>query len=167
VERRIPIGPLIAALGALLVIASLFLDWYEQLSGFTIFEVLDLVLVALALATIVSFAGALGARLPGTLDPRNSLVIAIAAIVVVASQLLNDPPAVATDFGPAKELGIWLALAGSALMVAGALLATAQVSLAVDVHQRRPEPRRPASEAPTAVDSAAKPSDAPPTGERP
>jgi hypothetical protein len=165
-ERRIPIGPLICALGASLVIASLFLDWYERLSGFTVFEVLDLVLVALALLTIVSFAGALGARVPAALEPGgSSLAAAIAAFVVVVSQLLNDPPAVATDLGPAKDIGIWLALGGSTLMVAGALLATAQVSLAVDVHQRRPE--RPASEAPTVPDPAAKPSDAPPAGERP
>jgi hypothetical protein len=167
VHRRIPIGPLIGAVGALVVIVSLFLDWYQRLSGFTIFEVLDLVLVALGLATIASFAGALGAKVPAALEPRRSLVFAIAAIVVVASQLLNDPPAVATDLGPPKELGIWLAFAGSAMMVAGALLATAQVSLAVDVHQRRPEPARPASEAPTATEPAATPSDAPRAGERP
>jgi hypothetical protein len=165
-ERRIPIGPLIAALGATLVIASLFLDWYERLSGFTVFEVLDLVLVALALVTIASFARALGAKVPAAFDPGSpALAAAIAAFVVVVSQLLNDPPAVATDFGPAKDLGIWLALGGSTLMLAGALLATAQVSLAVDVHQRRPE--RPASEAPTVPDAAAKPPDTPPAGERP
>jgi hypothetical protein len=163
-ERRIPIGPLISTLGALLVVASLFLDWYEQLTGFTVFEVLDLVLVALALVTIASFAGALGARVPAAFGPGTPLAAAIAAFVVVASQLLNDPPAVATDLGPAKDLGIWLALGGSALMVAGAVLATAQVSLAVDVRQRRPE--SPASEASTAPDPAARPSDVPPAGER-
>jgi hypothetical protein len=164
-ERRIPIGPLIGALGGALLIASLFLDWYEELSGFTIFEVLDLVLAALALVTIVSFARAVGARVPAALDPGPSLVVAITAIVVVASQLLNDPPAVATDLGPAKDLGIWLALAGSALMVAGGLLAIAQVSLAVDIHQRRSEPAAP--EPPTVADPTTKPSDAPPAGERP
>ena len=50
---RIPIGPLVAALGAVLLIVSLFLDWYGARTAFTVFEVLDLLLVLGALATIV------------------------------------------------------------------------------------------------------------------
>ena len=34
-----PVGPMVAAVGAVLLIVSLFLDWYEvDLEGFTVFE---------------------------------------------------------------------------------------------------------------------------------
>ena len=36
------------------------------------------------------------------------------------------------DLGPDKGVGIWLALAGSVLMVVGAVLAYARISLAVE-----------------------------------
>ena len=47
-ETHIPIGPLIAAIGGVLLIVSLGLDWYGRFSAFTAFEVWDLVLVVLA-----------------------------------------------------------------------------------------------------------------------
>ena len=58
--RQIQIGPVIAAAGAVLLIVSLFLDWYDEFSAFTVFEVLDLVLVALALAMLVALVEAMG-----------------------------------------------------------------------------------------------------------
>ena len=42
---------------ALILIVSLFLDWYERLTGWTVFEIVDLVLAGLALWTIFSLAG--------------------------------------------------------------------------------------------------------------
>ena len=44
----------------------------------------------------------------------------------------DDPPAVAGHAGPGKDLGIWLALGGSGLMVIGAVLGYARISLAVE-----------------------------------
>jgi hypothetical protein len=38
--------------------------------------------------------------------------------------------------GPDKDIGIWLALAGSALMVAGTVLSYAHISLAVETRPR-------------------------------
>ena len=32
---KIPVGPLVAVAGALLLVVSLFLDWYESLTGWT------------------------------------------------------------------------------------------------------------------------------------
>jgi hypothetical protein len=127
----VPIGPLVASVGAVLLIVSLFLDWYDQISGFTVFEFLDLLLVMLALATIASLAGGLGLVRPAP-SPVVSLAVAIFTVLVVASQLLNDPPAVAGSFDADKGVGIWLALAGSGLMVTGAVLGYARISLAVD-----------------------------------
>ena len=59
-ETQIPIGALVAAIGGLLLIVSLALDWYGPLSGFNSFEFLDLLLVVLALATLATLAAALG-----------------------------------------------------------------------------------------------------------
>jgi hypothetical protein len=159
---QIPIGPVVAAIGAVLLIVSLFLDWYEQVSGFTVFELVDLLLVLLALLTVVSLADGLGVvRVP--VPPTVSLGVALFTLVVVVTQVLNDPPAVAGVGGPDKDLGIWLALAGSALMVAGALLASTQISLAVEARPRGGQPPPHDHEAPTAPDAP------PPTGapERP
>jgi hypothetical protein len=147
-KRRIPVGPLLGALGALLLAVSLFLDWWDDLTAFTVFEVLDLLLLGLALATIASLAAGLG-LVRAAPRPVTSLIVSLTALVIVVSQLLNDPPAVAGSDRP-HEIGIWLALAGAALMAAGALLAWAHISLSVDVRPR--EPRRqpsPGSEAPT------------------
>ena len=128
---QVPIGPLIASVGAVVVIVSLFLDWYDGISGFTVFEFIDLLLVMLSLATIASLAGELGLVRPAP-SRGVSLAVAIFTVFVVASQIVNDPPAVAGHAGPGKDVGIWLALAGSGLMVIGAVLGYARISLAVE-----------------------------------
>lgn len=151
-ETQIPVGPLLAAIGAVLLIVSLFLDWYEQLSGFTVFEFLDLLLVGLALVALAALAGAMGI-LRTSVRPGVPLVVAVLALLIVLSQVVNDSPAVAGGNGPDQDTGIWLALAGAALMVAGAVLSTVRIALAV-------EPRtRPA---PAPVDDAATVADQPP-----
>jgi hypothetical protein len=140
VERRLPLGPLIAAVGGVLLIVSLFLDWYDGVTGFTVFEALDLVLVALALLSIVSLAGGMG-LIREPVSPVGSLIGAVVTILVVLSQVVNDPPAIVAS-GRGHAIGTWLALAGAALMVVGALLAWAHISLAVDVRPR-PAPGSP------------------------
>jgi hypothetical protein len=114
----VPVGPLVASVGAVLLIVSLFLDWYTGISGFTVFEFLDLLLVVLALATIASLADALGL----SARPRPSRGV---------SQVINDPPAVANG-GADHAVGIWLALGGSLVMAIGAVLAYARISLSVE-----------------------------------
>src|SRR5204863_6842045 len=115
----------------------LFLHWYDDLSGFTVFEVLDLVLLGLAIASLASAAEGVGFRLPGRepLSPSGrSLLIGIATLVIVFSQAVNNPPAVAHS-GNGPEIGLWLALAGSVLMLVGAVLGSARLWLAVDVQR--------------------------------
>jgi hypothetical protein len=133
-QTQLAVGPLVAAVGAVLLVVSLFLDWYETFTGFTIFEFLDLLLVLLALAAIASLAGGMGLVRPAV-PPGLSLALALLAVFVVVSQILNDPPAVIGP-GPDKDIGIWLALSGAALMVAGAVLGYAHISLAVETRQR-------------------------------
>jgi hypothetical protein len=133
--QRIPVGPLVASAGAVLLIVSLFLDWYETLTGWTVFEIVDVVLVSLALATIFSLL--VGPRvMRQEISPSVAVIITIATLAVVITQLINDPPAVAGDGGPEQDVGIWLALGGAALMVAGALAATTHISLAVETRPR-------------------------------
>ena len=144
----IPVGPLVAALGALLLIASLFTDWYEDITGFTVFEFNDLLLVGLALVTLAALAAAM--RLVRPIDPVVALAVAILALLVVLSQIVNDPPAVAGDNGRDQDVGIWLALAGAALMVAGAVLSTVRLAIAVE-----PRERRAAAATPAAADAPA------------
>ena len=128
-----------AAIGAALLIVSLFLDWYEpDIEGFTVYELLDLLLVLMALATIASLAGGMGV-LRAAPSPGVSLAVALFTVFVVLSQILNDPPAVANgDAG--KDIGIWLALGGAALMVAGSVLAYSRISLAVEARTDTPSP---------------------------
>ena len=122
-----------AALGGLLLLISLFLDWYEtdvsgeRANAWNVFEVLDLVLAAAALAALVVFAGLFARSLP--LAPRTLLPLGLVAFVIAGSQLLNPPPVVGED--ASVEAGAWLALAGAALMLAGAIMSFARVSLAV------------------------------------
>ena len=130
-ETHLPIGPLIAAIGAILLIVSLFLDWYDGLTGFTVFEFIDLLLMGLALATLFALAAAMGAvRTP--LRPGLLLGVGLLALVIVLSQVVNDPPAVAGPNGRDQATGIWLALGGAALMVAGAVLSTARIAISVE-----------------------------------
>jgi len=152
-ETQIPIGPLIAAVGAVLLIVSLGLDWYGELSGFNSFEFLDLLLVVLALATLGVLAAALG-LLRTPLRSGTPLVIGVIALVVVLSQLINHPPAgIERDV----ETGLWLGLAGAALMLAGAILSTARIAIAVEPRRPAAAPERPSSpppadQAPTVAD---------------
>ena len=151
-ETQIPIGALLAAVGGLLLIVSLALDWYGEFSGFNSFEFLDLLLVVLALAAIAGLAAALG-LLRTSLPPGTPLVVGITALVVVASQLINHPPlGIPRDL----ETGAWLGLGGAALMVAGAILSAARIAIAVEPRSRAaaaPAPAPPAAdETPTVRD---------------
>jgi len=156
-ETQIPIGALVAAIGGLLLIVSLALDWYGPLSGFNSFEFLDLLLVLLALATLATLAAALG-LLHTPLRPGTPLVVGVTALVIVASQLANHPP-VGIDVDP--ETGAWLGLAGAALMVAGAILSTARIAIAVEPRSRA-TPAAPAAPSPPRADEAPTVRDEPP-----
>lgn len=138
---RIEAGPVVAVLGALLLLVSLFLDWFAPgTSAWTAFEVLDLLLAAIAVAAILSAGGLLLPEL-AVLDRRWLVPLAVAALVIVGSQIVNPPPAAGN--GDA-EPGAWLGLAGALLMAAGALLSFGRVRFAVTVEGRDPRRRVPA-----------------------
>jgi hypothetical protein len=152
-ETHLPIGPLIAAIGAVLLIVSLFIDWYDGLTGYTVFEFIDLLLTALALAALFALVSAMGA-VRTAVRPGLLLGVGLLALIVVLSQVVNDPPAVAGPNGRDQATGIWLALGGAALMVAGAVLSTARIAIAVEPRDGRgaaPTVTR-TDEAPTVAD---------------
>ena len=161
-ETHIPIGPLVAAVGGVLLIVSLGLDWYGPFSGFTSFEFLDLLLVVLALVTLGSLAAALG-LLRTPLRPGTPLVVGVVAVLVVVSQLINHPPA-----GNERdvETGLWLGLAGSALMLAGAILSTARIAISVEPRSRASAASPPVAAAPSAGSKQA-PDQAPTVADEP
>jgi len=90
-ETQLPIGPLIAAIGGILLIVSLFVDWYDSVTGYTVFEFLDLLLTGLALATLFVLASAMGALRtpvrPGLLLGIGVLALGGAALMVAGAIL--------------------------------------------------------------------------------
>jgi hypothetical protein len=160
-RTQIPIGPLVAAVGAVLLIVSLGLDWYADLSGFNSFEVLDLLLVVLALVALAELVGALGlVRTP--LRSGTALVVGVVALVIVLSQLVNHPPA---GYQDDVGTGLWLGLAGAALMLVGAILSTARIAIAVEPRRAGAAPGRNSPPAPAASSAppASPPADQAPT----
>jgi hypothetical protein len=134
---RIEAGPILAGIGALLLLVALFLDWYEGPgTAWEVFEVWDVVLAALALTALYSAFEEIAGREP--LAERLLLLTGLLALVIVLSQVINDPPA-ATDAG--KESGIWLALGGAALMALGGVLSSTHISVALVTDGPRTETR--------------------------
>jgi len=127
-RERFDAGTGLVALGAVLLLVSLFVDWYEP-SGdaWAVFETVDMLLAAAAIACLVSVVPRYGAM------QRAVPVIAFAALFVVVVQLVDPPPSATND---RTEAGAWLALAATALMAAGATLSAASISVTVDVRGR-------------------------------
>jgi hypothetical protein len=136
--RRIEAGPLLVGLGAILLLVSVFLDWYTpQLTAWDAFEVLDLALAVLAVAALVA---AVGVLLPDSpLVERHWLpVIAALAALIVGSQILDPPPGVDGD----PDTGAWLALGAALVLCVGTLLSLGRVSFALTFEGRGDARRR-------------------------
>jgi hypothetical protein len=129
--RRIDLGRAVLFAGSALLLISLFTDWYELggagVTGWQVFETLDLVLAALAIAGMVA------AVRPEVTPPWAAAVVPGAAVFIVFVQLIDNPPA-AGDANPAA--GAWIALAGAFLMAAGFALSLAAISVTVQIRER-------------------------------
>ena len=131
--RRLELGPLLVALGALLLLVSLFLDWFDGgITAWNVFEVWDLVLAVLAIAALMIALGRLAPEI-ALLEAGALPFVAIAALVIVASQIIDRPPA-AADL--ARASGCWIALGAAALQLFGALLTLSRVSFAINIEGR-------------------------------
>ena len=130
--RRFEVGPILVALGATLLLVSLFLDWYGPLSAWEAFEVVEVLLAVLAVAALVVSAGQLVPEL--AVGERRWLpVIVVAVALLVAAELVDPPPAAG---GEELEQGAWLAFAAALVMLAGAVLSVGRISFAIAVEGR-------------------------------
>lgn len=149
-SKKIEFGSVLSAVGACLLLISLFLNWFQPaLTAWQAFEVIDLLLAAIAVAVLVLVGGDLGAG--GYGSQPWSVWLGAAAVIVVASQLINHPPS-ATNAGLMS--GAWLALAGSILILGGAIMTASRVSFAVSVAQRGSKPEAEPADPHTLVEAA-------------
>jgi hypothetical protein len=136
--RRFELGPIIVVLASLLLLVSLFLDWYGPgVSAWDAFEVVDLLLAALSIAAIVAAIGALAPE-AGYLDRRWLPALVAAVAVLVAASIINPPPAAA---GANARLGAWIAFGAAMAMLIGAVLSIGRVSFSVALEGREPRER--------------------------
>ena len=123
--ERLDGSRLIAALGAVILLVSLFLNWFKpELTAWTVFEFVDLLLAALAVATLLGvFAQAVpsageGPRLGGVAVDRPDRAPA-------GRRHAGQPSAAAV--GRDLDTGVWVGLAGAILMALGGLLGFGRV----------------------------------------
>jgi hypothetical protein len=130
--RRFEVGPILVALGAALLLVSLFQDWYGPLSAWEAFEVVEVLLTGLAVAALIVAAGQLMPDLAW--GERRWLPAIVVAIALLVAAVLVDPPPAAGD--EELEQGAWLAFAATLIMLAGAVLSVGRISFAISVEGR-------------------------------
>lgn len=137
--RRFEVGPILVALGAIVLLVSLFLDWYGSLTAWDAFEVVEVLLGALAVTALVI---ALGQLVPDIeyIDRRYLPVVVLATAVLVAAEIINPPPAAGNA---ALGSGAWIAFASAAVMFLGTVLMFGRVRFAVSVEGRQVRERVP------------------------
>jgi hypothetical protein len=130
--RHIEAGAVAVAFGAVLLLVSLFLPWYaDRLTAWSVFEVMDLLLAAIAIAALLAAARRFGAA--ETVPVRLLPYLGAAALVIIVGAILNHPPAA---YGQPPDIGIWLALVGALVLVGGAVLSEFGVSLSIRFERR-------------------------------
>jgi hypothetical protein len=134
--RRIQVGPILVALAAIVLLVSLFLEWYGPLTAWDAFELVDVLLAALALAALIAAIGTFAPDL-SYVDRRWLPPIALGAAVIVAAGL-DPPPAAGSD---SPETGAWLAFGAALVMVLGAILSLGRVSVAVSLEEHESRER--------------------------
>jgi hypothetical protein len=131
-SRRFEVGPILVALAAIVLLASLFLDWYGGLTAWEAFEVVEVMLAALAVMALAIAAGLLVPDLE-YVERRWLPAVVVGIVLLVAAEIVDPPPA-AGDQAPGT--GAWMALGSALVMFAGAVLTFGRVSLAVSVEER-------------------------------
>jgi hypothetical protein len=131
-SRRLEFGPILVTVGALLLLVSLFLDWYGPLNAWAAFEVVDVLLAALAVIALVAAAGAISPGL-AYVERRWLPVLVLAVAVLVSAEIIDPPPAAAAL---QADTGAWLAFAAAMTMLVGAVLSLGRISVAIAVEGR-------------------------------
>ena len=135
--RRFEIGPLIVAIGSLLLLVSLFLEWYGDFTAWQVFELTDVLLAVFSLAALVAAVGLIAPEI-AYLDRRVLLGAVGAVVILVVAQILSPPPG-AADLDP--DTGAWIAFGAAMVMLAGAVLSFGRVSFSVAIEGREPRQR--------------------------
>lgn len=125
------------AVGSLVLLVSLFLDWYGNQTAWGAFELADVLMAALAVAALVAAAGLIAPEL-AYLDRRWLLGLVLALTVLVIAEILSPPPAVG---GADPQTGAWLAFASVLVMLAGTVLSMGRVSFSFAIEGREPRHR--------------------------
>jgi H+/Cl- antiporter ClcA len=119
--RRLRVGELLALAGAVCVIVSLFMPWYENATGkldawdtFGPAVALLIVAVIAALALVFSALTELSVALPVAAGVW-SVALGLAAVIAAVVRVLERP-----DHATTLCAGSWLALAGAVAILAGA-----------------------------------------------
>jgi hypothetical protein len=160
VRERFDAGTGLVAIGAVLLLVSLFIDWYRPGGdAWAVFESVDLILAGAAIAALLAMAPRLGNGGLGRAIP----IVSAAAFAIVAVQLI-DPPPVVSDSD--LKTGAWLALAATAVMATGSLLGAASISITVDVRGRERRRRAAAIDAREAAEAAEEPAASDPASTR-
>jgi len=134
--RRFEIGPLIVAVGSLVLLVSLFMDWYAGETAWGAFEVADVLLAALAVAALLASLGMIAEEIQ-VLDGRWLPAAVLAAALLVIAEILSPPPVVG---GADPQEGAWVAFAATLVMLVGTVLSLGRVSFSFAIEGR--EPRR-------------------------
>src|SRR5918994_2415266 len=103
--RRFDIGPLIVAVGSLVLLVSLFMDWYAGETAWGAFEVADVLLTELAITALLASIGMIAEEI-GVLDGRWLPAIVLSTTLLVVAEILSSPPAVG---GAGPPGGAWVA----------------------------------------------------------
>ena len=130
--RRLEVGPVLVALGAAVLLVSLFLDWYGPLTAWDAFEVVEVLLAALAVAAL---AVAVGQLLPDLayVDRSRLAPVVLGVALLVSAEIINPPPTAGDE---PLSAGAWIAFAAALVMFLGAVLTLGRVSFAVSVEGR-------------------------------
>jgi hypothetical protein len=129
--RRLRAGEWIAGISGLVLLVALFLPWYADdagsRTGWQSLGALDVVLAILALSALAIPVVTAFHRVPAvplahqTLTTLTSLLVALLVLI----RVLNMP-----DWATGREWGLWVALAATLAVAAGALLAMRDERLA-------------------------------------
>src|SRR5215211_9081571 len=134
--RRFDIGPLIVAVGSLVLLVSLFMSWYAGETAWGAFEVADVLLAALAIAALLAALGQIAEEI-AVIDRGWLPAIVLSSTLLVIAEILSAPPAVG---GADPQEGAWIAFAAVLVMLVGTVLSLGRVSFSFAIEGR--EPRR-------------------------
>jgi len=135
--RRFDIGPLIVAVGSLVLLVSTFLEWYGGETAWGAFEVADVLIAALAVAALLAAVGMI-AEEAAVVDRRWLPGLVLASAVLVIAEILSPPPVVG---GADPQTGAWIAFASVLVMLTGTVLSLGRVSFSFAIEGREPRQR--------------------------